>query len=233
MHLLKQEFLGDIATESGQMVLRGGMVLDMPMPQEVLNHLKEQIQASDLASGAGYTSTNYEAMLGELVGVDETAKLVTELDRNGEAYKKQVPKEVAKAMVFHGMEWRYDPFDDRWLSEGEVSIATMGDQNVWRRIKGKVAVDREKEEIIVYLHFGRKHWYFFQWKANQGYMQVQAMEPKAEDEKTLEVLIADLKNSEKEFSEGRRASICNGSMVQHGEHASRRTFENSMSDEGR
>ena len=65
------------------------------------------------------------------------------------------------------MEWRYDSFDDRWFSEGEVVIATMGEQNVWRRIKGKVAVDRENEEVIVYLHFGRKHWYFFQWKANQ------------------------------------------------------------------
>ena len=115
-------------------------MIDMPMPPEVLNYLKEQIQTSDLASGAGYTSTNYEAMLGELVGLDETAKLVTELDRNGEAYKKQVPKEVAKAFVFHGMEWRYDGFDDRWLSEGEVGIATMGEQNVWRRIKVKVSL---------------------------------------------------------------------------------------------
>ena len=164
--------------------------------------MKEQIQASDLASGAGYSVTNYESMLGELVGMDETAKLVTELDRNGGDYKKQVPKEVAKAMVFHGMEWRYDSFDDRWLSEGEVSVATMGQQNVWRRIKGKVAVDRDKEEILVYLHFGRKHWYFFQWKANQGYMQVQAMESKPEGEETLEVLIADLKNAKKESSEG-------------------------------
>ena len=51
-------------------------------------------------------------------------------------------------MVFHGMEWRYDSFDDRWLSE-EVVIATMGEQNVWR-IKG-VAVDRENEEVIMYL----------------------------------------------------------------------------------
>ena len=202
LHMLKQEYIGDIATESGQMVLRGGMVVDMPMSEAVLKYLKEQIQASDLASGAGYTSTNYEAMLGELVGVDEAAKLVTELDRNGEVYKKQVPKEVAKAMVFHGMEWRYDSFDDRWLSEGEVVIATMGEQNVWRRIKGKVAVDRENEEVIVYLHFGRKHWYFFQWKANQGYMQVQAMESKPEGEETLEVLIADLKKSETEFTEG-------------------------------
>jgi hypothetical protein len=202
LHMLKQEFIGDIATESGQMELRGGMVVDMPMPEAVLKYLKEQIQASDLASGAGYTSTNYESMLGELLGVDEAAKLVTELDRNGEEYKKQVPKEVAKAMVFHGMEWRYDSFDDRWLSEGEVVIATMGEQNVWRRIKGKVAVDRENEEVIVYLHFGRKHWYFFQWKANQGYMQVQAMESKPEGEETLEVLIADLKKSETEFTEG-------------------------------
>ena len=78
----------------------------------------------------------------------------------------------------------------------------MGEQKMFGVASRARSVDRDKQEIIVYLHFGRKHWYFFQWKANQGYMQVQAMEPKPEDEKTLELVIADLKNSEKEFSEG-------------------------------
>ena len=203
-HLLDQSFIGDVLNESGQMVLRGGVVLEMPMPAEILKYLTKEVQSSELASGAGYTSTNYEMMLGELVGPDEALKLVAELDRNGESFKKQVPKEVAKAMVFHGMEWRYDTFEDRWISEGEVGIATMGENNVWRRIKGKVAIDREKEELIVYLHFGRKHWYFFQWKATTGYMQVQAMEEKPEGEETLELMLADMKDSEKEFKDGNR-----------------------------
>ena len=102
LHMLKQEFIGDIATESGQMVLRGGMVVDMPMSEAVLKYLKEQIQASDLASGAGYTSTNYEAMLGELVGVDEAAKLVTELDRNGEVYKSRSRRKWPRRWSFMG-----------------------------------------------------------------------------------------------------------------------------------
>ena len=40
-------------------------------------------------------------MLGELVGMDETAKLVTELDRNGELQETS-SQGGGQAMVFHG-----------------------------------------------------------------------------------------------------------------------------------
>ena len=84
-------------------------------------------------------------------------KLVASLDQdlNGE-FKKGVPKEARHAMVFHMMEWRYDPYDHFWVSEGDISLATMGEQNVWRTIQGKVAIDREDQRVLVYLHFGKK-----------------------------------------------------------------------------
>ena len=83
----------------------------------------------------------------------------------------------------------------------------------------------------MYLHFGRKHWYFFQWKANQGYMQVQAMESKPEV-KTLEVLIADLKNAQRKALKVQRVSTCSGSTGTFGARGSHRTSESSMNDEG-
>ena len=204
-HLFGQTYIGDISVASGQMVMRGGLVVDMPMPDAVWEYLDQVIDASDRASGLGYDMTNYEVMLNELVGVEEASNLMRELDSSLDgAYKKTVPKEVRHAMVLHGMEWRYDTFDDLWISEGEVGIATLGEYNVWRSIRGKVALDREKNRVIVYLHFGPKHWYYFEWKNGKGagIMQVQAREQKVEGEPSLELLIAGLKDSEREVKEG-------------------------------
>ena len=74
-HLLTQSFIGDISTSKGQMVLRGGMVLDMPMPEPVLEYLTTVIRASDKASSALYELGNYEYMLNELLGPDDATKL--------------------------------------------------------------------------------------------------------------------------------------------------------------
>jgi len=199
-NLLTQTFVGDISTSSGQMVLRGGLVVNMPMPDAVLKHLSEVLAATDQASGSGPLSTNYETILNEFVGVDEAAVLMNELDLLGE-YKKGVPKEARHAMVFHGMEWRYDTFDDMWVSEGEVGIATLGEHNVWRSVRGKVLLDRDKNRVIVYLHFDPKHWYYFEWKTGAGVMTVQSQEIVEEGQATLESILAEMKDSDKEIKQ--------------------------------
>ena len=202
-HLLSQSFIGDISTTSDQMVLRGGLVLDMPMPEPILDYLAAYIPSSGMASGAGFSTGNYEYMLHELLGVDAADPLIGELDLRDE-YKKEVPKKVRKAMVFHGMEWRYDPFEHWWISEGDVSFATLGKNNVWRSVRGKVAIDREEERIIVYLHFGRKHWYFFEWKASLGRMSIASQEQLEEGVQDLATIIREMKDSEKDVKDGRK-----------------------------
>ena len=94
-----------------------------------------------------------------------------------------------------------------WVSEGEVSMATFGKHNVWLSVQGKVAVDRAKDRLIVYLHFGRKHWYFFEWKAKVGIMSVSSMEIVEEGEPTLSSLITEMKDSEKRITEGKKKFI--------------------------
>ena len=204
-HLLSQSFIGDISNSKGQMVLRGGMVLDMPMPEPVLEYLTTVIRASDMASGATYEMGNYEYMLNELVGVDEAMKLITTLESNDPVeFKKGVPKEARHAMVFHMMEWRYDPYDHFWVSEGDISLATMGEQNVWRTIQGKVAIDRENQRVLVYLHFGKKQWYFFEYKALQGLMNLTVKEPLEPEQTGLATVLQELKDSEKRIKEGNK-----------------------------
>jgi hypothetical protein len=199
-NLFTQTFVGDISTSSGQMVLRGGLVVDMPMPEPVLKYLSEVIATTDQASGAGPMTTNYESILNELIGVDEAAGLMNELDML-DKYKKDVPKEVRHAMVLHGMEWRYDTFDDMWVSEGEIGIATLGEHNVWLSIRGKVLLDRDKNRVIFYLHLGPKQWYFLEWKTGAGIMTVMARETVEEGGTSLEKLLAEMKDSDKEIKQ--------------------------------
>ena len=208
-HLLSQKYIGDVSTTSGQMVMRGGMVVDMPMPGPILEYLASFIGTSDRSSGAGHEVGNYEYMLNELVGVDVADEMVSLLDRNmtGSGFKKDVPKEVRHTFIFHGMEWRFDTYDDMWVSEGEVSIATLGKHDVWRSVQGKVAVDRAKDRLIVYLHFGRKHWYFFEWKAKVGIMSVASREVVEDGEPTLSSLITEMKDSEKRIVKGKKKFI--------------------------
>jgi len=102
------------------------------------------------------------------------------------------------------MEWNYDKYDDQWISEGEIGIATLGENNVWRSLRGKVVLNRDKQELTIYLHLNSKHWYFMQWKAGVGILGVQAREPKVEGQQTLELVMAGLKEGDKELKEGTR-----------------------------
>lgn len=210
-HLASQAFIGDINTSKGQMILRGGLIVDMPMPDAMLAYLANVIRTSDKASGASYELGNYEYMLNELVGVDESMKLVAALESNDPMeFKKGVPKEAEHAMVFHMMEWRYDDYEHRWVSEGDISLATLGAHNVWRTIQGKVAIDREGQRMQIYMHFGKKHWYYFEYNATpsaKGLVSFSCKEELQPEEEGLELVFQGLKASEKKQEEGRKSFI--------------------------
>ena len=201
-HLLSQWFIGDINTSKNQMVLRGGMVVDMPMPESILEYLATFVRASDKSSGASFDLGNYEYMLHEMVGVDEAMKQVASLESsNLLEYKREVPKEVRHSMVFHMMEWRYDDYDHWWVSEGDISMATLGEQNVWRTIRGKMAIDRKNDRLVIYMHFGKKHWYFLEYKAAQGLMLLSVQEELEPEAKGLISVFQELKDSERRIKE--------------------------------
>lgn len=201
-HLLEQEFIGDLFVKSGQMGMRGGLAMDMPIPDVLLKHLQSQIDASDNASALDWNATNYPYMLNEWVGMDATAELLDELEIH-DGYKKTVPKAVRHSLVLHGMEWVFDPFLKEWVSEGNLAIATMGELSVFRTMRGKVVVDRDDQTIEMYIHLTTKHWYYFKWNAKQGYFRMQSREPEVEGEASFESLFADLKDGEKKVTQGK------------------------------
>lgn len=173
-------------------------MLDMPMPDVVANHLQQQIRGSEKAEGLGAFATNYATMQNEMIGVDAANKLSLDLTSLGE-YKKSVPSEARHAMVFHGLNWEYDPFEDMWVTVGDIGVATLGEHNVWRSLPGKLAINRNDDLLHVYFHLDKSQWYYFEWNKKLGVVQVQASEMNLESEDRLEHKLAEVKGSDKSF----------------------------------
>lgn len=200
--LVRNTFIGDFYNERGGMKMRGGLVLDMPMPDVVANHLQQHIRASDKAEGLGAFATNYAAMQNELLGVDAANALSLDLTSLGE-YKKSVPSQARHAMVFHGLNWEYDPFEDMWVTVGDIGVATMGEHNVWRSFPGKLAINRNDDLLHVYFHLDKNQWYYLEWNKRLGVVQVQASEMNLESEDRLEHKLAEVKGADKSFEVGK------------------------------
>ena len=66
------------------------------------------------------------------------------------------------------------------------------------------AIDREDGRVLIYLHFGEKHWYFFEYKALQGWMNLTVQEQLEPEETGLATVVQELKESEKRIKEGNK-----------------------------
>jgi hypothetical protein len=200
-HLLKHAFFGEGLVQSDRMVVKGGLTLDMPLPEEVVDHLAEAIRGSE-ASGLAWSGTTYPYMLNEWLGEDEGNALLVELNRN-RSFKKQVPEDVQHTMVLHGLELEYDKFEDQWVSMGEVGVATLGRHEVWRRFRGKVALDWDDQIIHIYFHLSGQQWYYMEWNAKLGYFRIHPKDPLLEEAEPLSEKIQGLKEGDKRVKENR------------------------------
>ena len=59
--------------QSDRMVVKGGLTLDMPLPEEVVDHLAEAIRGSE-ASGLAWSGTKYPYMLNEWLGEERAMR---------------------------------------------------------------------------------------------------------------------------------------------------------------
>ena len=198
--LLSQQFAGDVFSQNGVMKLRGSWAVDMPMPKVLAEHLQKAIQTST-ARELPAEATNYSLLDGGTLGVDAASQLETQLDPFSQTYKKGVPKEARHAMVFHGLNWEYDPVLEMWVTLGDIGLATIDELNVWASFQGKLAINRAKNRIHMYFHLGANQWYYFEYQASLGLMKCQFQEMNLEDgETSLSVKFGGSKD--KEFVEG-------------------------------
>jgi len=115
------------------------------------------------------TKTYYEKMLRELLGLERSDKLISELSIKGEI--KKLPEEIMKTMVLADVKMRWDGPEQSWVSDGPIGVASILKKPIYRYVKGKVHLERKRSGDImtILLMLDDQSYYFFQYSRNYLY----------------------------------------------------------------
>jgi hypothetical protein len=145
------------------------LLADMPFHDNALERMATEILAYPEQKQMDLAKTYYEKMLRELLGLERSDKLISELSIKGEI--KKMPDEILKPIVFGDVRMKWNGPEQSWLSEGDIGIATILKKPIYRYVKGKIHLERKRSGDImtIFLMLDDQTWYFFQYSRNYLY----------------------------------------------------------------
>lgn len=164
LNIINHEFIGDASiTESGEIKLKGSLALNIYMDSDLEKILASQITDAERSTSLDINATNYEYALTEMVGYEIAHNAITDLKRD--SFYKKIPSEIKCTFMLTDLEFTYNKDEDSFVSTAELGIATIGAYSVFRTIPGRVELvrNRGRDELVVYLHLGENHWYYFEY----------------------------------------------------------------------
>jgi hypothetical protein len=115
------------------------------------------------------TKTPYEKSLREVLGLERSDKLISELSIKGEI--KKLPDELQKSMMLCDVNLEWNPDDQAWQSKGPIGLGTVLKKPLFRQLKGKVEVQRKRsgDVMTIFLMLDDQTYWFFQYSRNYLY----------------------------------------------------------------
>jgi len=164
--LMKMNSVGNIKNFGliNEMELKGVSTLDFLLDDNAWKRMAEQILEWPELSGVDVTKTKYEQSIVELIGLEKSDKLISELNLNGQL--KKIPDELQQALYFADATFTWNETDQSFQSNGPLGIAHIGKRQIFRYVKGKIEIERRRsfDVIRVYLELNPANWYFFEYK---------------------------------------------------------------------
>ena len=98
-----------------------------------------------------------------MIGSDPAKAALDALAKDG--YFKKMPSGINKTLVLTDLKFRYDSFEDSFVSDARIGIATVGNKSIFRSIPGRVELvrNRGRDVLRVYFHISEQHWYYFEY----------------------------------------------------------------------
>jgi len=131
--------------------------------------------------------------------LERADKVIADLSLNGEI--KRFPKELEELTMFLAdVNFEWNPEMDAFVSVGKIGIGNMGKEQVFKYVKGKIMVKKEREsklsdEITMYLELDANNWYYFTYK--RGMMQTYSTD------KEYNTIVKETKDDKRKAKEGK------------------------------
>lgn len=182
-------------TDGAKLTAEEVMLFDFFFLDNAMERMATEIIAYPEVKQVDITKTYYERMLREVLGLERSDKLISELSIKGEI--KKLPDELVKPLVLADVKMRWDGPEQSWLSDGPIGIASILKKPVYRYVKGKIHLERKRSGDImtVYLALDDQTYYFFQYTRNYLYAY--------SSDATFNTMLSELKDDKRQLSDGK------------------------------
>jgi len=111
-----------------------------------------------------FTNSRYDYAIRELVGLERSDKIISELSLSGKI--KKLPEELKKTIFISDVKMVWDPVMESFISQGDIGIGAIGKEQFFRRVPGKFVVEKKASGDVVhlYLEVNDANWFYFTYK---------------------------------------------------------------------
>lgn len=163
---IKMNSIGDYThdLQSRESLIQGAISFDFFFDDAVSKYIAEQLEKWPGLQSVDISKTSYEKSIREIVGLEESDKIISELALSGQL--KRLPAAMQTTFFFADVKFIWDPVEESFVSTGPLGIASMGKKQIFRYVKGKIEFARTRSADImrIYIHFDDTNWIFMDYK---------------------------------------------------------------------
>ena len=187
--------VGALRFETDKVTTSEVMIADFFFLDNALERMATEILAYPEQKAVDITKTYYEKMLREVLGLERSDKLISELSIKGEI--KKLPDEIVKPLVLADVKMHWDGPEQSWLSDGPIGIASILKKPIYRYVNGKVHLERKRSGDImtIYLALDDQTYYFFQYSRNYLYAY--------SSDATFNTMLSEVKDDKRQMDSGK------------------------------
>jgi hypothetical protein len=177
--------------KTGKTMMKVAIMLDFPFLESALEKVADKINNYPDLTAFDYTKSNYEKALRELVGLEKSDKVVSDLSIHGEV--KRFPSELDKAIFLSDVTMKWDPLESHWISDGTIGVSNIYKKQVYKYIGARLRIKkgRQFDEVEFVIKLDDQNWYVFHY--SREIMDV------ASSDKSFEEAIAGTKDDKRKY----------------------------------
>ncbi len=145
------------------------LTLDFFMNEDALEEMADHLNEHPKLTSFDFSKKVYENSLRELVGVERSDELISQLSLKGEF--KKFPEELNKSLVLSDVNFVWDENTTSYRSKGSIGVANILEEQVFKNVKGHIVLSkhRKADKLSFYLELDENNWYYFSYR--KGVMQ--------------------------------------------------------------
>ena len=175
--------------------MQSATTVHFPFDESALKKIVESLEKNTELPAIDISTTPFEKSLGELMGVEKSDKIITEINLTGQF--KKVPEELQKNFVFADLKWVWDVNSETFHTVGPIGIANIDKKQIFKYVTGKIEIEKRKTADVMrlYIEVDRSTWYYFEYKL--GVMTV------ITGDSAFSQVLSEIKDDKKKFEAGK------------------------------